>query len=344
MGVFAVPTVLLSYKVLGGDPMRYCDRNPFVLILALPLLLTVCAPWPAMAAMQEEPPPPRAQEPALAAPLSKIEKALDAGDFVQAEKLLAPLLAEATGPLEALALLALGDQYEARSKFETAERIYKRVLEILEQAGDPTSPFVAPPLEKLARLYQAQKRWNDAEAYFKRAMAIHEAAYKETGLEDAPAAFKMVEALAELYMDAGRYAEAEQMFLRMQAAMEKFGMADLLLTRLGDAARLQQHYAGAEAFYQRAVKASGKDNPFRDAPLVGLAEVFAAQGKYKEAEPLFQEAIAAQEEVLGPENPDLVRTLESYAALMRATNRAAEAAKLEARAKKIKAAMEAAPK
>lgn len=333
-----------------GDRMRSGNRS--FLGMMLPILLAVSVPWSAMAVMQEEPPPQRAQESALAAPIRDVEKALDAGDFAGAERLLGPLLARVGTegpPIEALALLPLADKYEALGKVEPAERIYMRALVVLEDAGGPASPFLAPPIEKLARLYQAQKRWSDAEASFKRAMAIHEAAYQEAGLEETPSALRIVEALAELYMDAGRYADAEQTFHRVLVSMEKFAgpdapLADLVLTRLGDAARLQKHYADAEAAYQRAVKASGNDNPFRDAPLVGLAEVFAAQGKHKEAEALFQEAIAAQEEVLGPENPDLVRTLESYAALMRATQRHAEAAKLEARAKKIKAATEAAPK
>ncbi len=328
-------------------------------VLFLSVLLAVLST--SIVAQQEEAPqdaevmelsPQGAQEPALAAPIREVERALDAGDFAAAEKLLGPLLAKVGvegPPIEALALLPLADKCEALAKFESAERIYLRTIEVLEQAGGPASPFVAPPVEKLARMYQAQKRWNDAEAYFKRAMAIHEAAYKEAGMEETPRAFRIVEALAELYMDAGRYADAEQTFRRVLASMEKFAgpdapLVDLVLTRLGDAARLQQRYADAEAFYRRAMKAGGEDNPFRDAPLVGLAETLTAQAKYKEAEPLFQEAIQIQEEMLGPENPDLVRTLEQYAALMRATNRAAEAAKLEARAKKIKAATQATPR
>ncbi len=296
------------------------------------------------------PPPP---ESALAASIREVEKALDAADFASAEKLLGPLLAKVGTegpPLEALSLLPLADKYEALRKFDSAERIGLRMLEVLEQAGGPANPFLVPAVDKLARLYQAQKRWSDAETYFKRSLAIHEAAYKEAGMqEENPRVFSAVENLAELYMAAARYPEAEAMFQRMIATMEKFygqdaPMLDLVHTRLGDAAKAQKRYAEAEASYQRAIKAAGKDNPFRDAPLVGLAEVYAAQGKYTEAEPLFQEAIAAQEEALGPENPDLVRTLEQYAALMRATNRAAEAAKVETRAKQIKAATEAEPK
>lgn len=332
--------------------MRWRERSFFILILFLPVLLAVGASSATMAAMQEEPPPQSPPEAALAAPIRDIEKALDAADFTGAEKLLTPLLAKAAvdgPPIEALALLPLADKYEALGKVEPAERIYMRVLEVLEQAGGPASPFLVPAVEKLARLYQDQKRWTDAETYFKRSLAINQAAYREAGMpEENPRVFHAVENLAELYMAAERYAEAEQMFKRVLAAMEKVAgpdapLVDLVLTRLGDAARLQKHYADAEAAYQRAVT-SGKDSPFHDAPLVGLAEVYTAQGKYQEAEPLFQEAIAAQEEMLGPENPDLVRTLESYAALMRATQRQAEATRLEARAKTIKAAADAAPK
>ncbi len=307
-------------------------------------------PGPGAQDAERAPPPP---ESALAAPIRELEKALDAADFAAAEKLLGPLLEKAGTdvlPLETLSLLPLADKYEALRQFDSAERVALRILHVLEQTGGPENPFLVPAIVKLARLYQAQKRWSDAETYLKRSLAIHEAAYKEAGMqEENPRVFTAIENLADLYMAAGRYPEAEAMFKRMIASMEKFygadaPMLDLVYSRLGDVAKAQQHYPEAEAAYQRALKAAGKDNPFRDAPLLGLAEVYAAQGKYKQAEPLFQEAIAAQEEVLGPDNPDLVRTLEQYAALLRATNRAPQAAKLEARAKKIKAATEVTPK
>ncbi|MGH9648983.1 MAG: tetratricopeptide repeat protein, partial [Terriglobales bacterium] len=264
-------------------------------------------------------------ESALAAPIRNLETALDAGDFAGAEKLLGPLLEQvgtAGPPLEALSLLPLVERYEALGKLEPAERIALRMLEVLEQAGGPANPFLVPAVDKLAHIYQAQKRWSDAEVFLKRSLAITEAAYREEGMSDAnPRVFSAIEALAELYMAAGRFTDAEAMFQRMITAMKKFygkdaPMLDLVWTRLGDAARMQQHYAEAEAAYQRAIAAAGKDNPFRDAALVGLAGTFAEQGKYKEAEPLYQQAIAAQQEVLGPENPDLIGTLEKYAALL----------------------------
>ncbi len=62
-----------------------------------------------------------------------------------------------------------------------------------------------------------------------------------------------------------------------------------------------------------------------------------AQGRYAEAEPLFQRALAIDEKALGPEHPDVAQSLENYAALLRQTARADEAKRMEARAKAIRA-------
>ena len=59
--------------------------------------------------------------------------------------------------------------------------------------------------------------------------------------------------------------------------------------------------------------------------------------KYDEAEPLFQRALAIREKALGPDHPNVALSLENYAALLRETGRGAEANKLEARAKAIRA-------
>ena len=60
------------------------------------------------------------------------------------------------------------------------------------------------------------------------------------------------------------------------------------------------------------------------------------QGKYAEAEPLYQRSLAILEKALGPEHPLVATSLENYAALLRNMNREAEAAQMEARAKAIR--------
>ena len=62
-----------------------------------------------------------------------------------------------------------------------------------------------------------------------------------------------------------------------------------------------------------------------------------AQGRHSEAEPLHKRALAIREKALGSEHPDVAVSLENYAHLLRKTGRISEAAKLEARAKAIRA-------
>ena len=81
----------------------------------------------------------------------------------------------------------------------------------------------------------------------------------------------------------------------------------------------------------------GRSIPTWPLSLNNLAGLYRDQGKYAQAEPLYQRALAIREKALGPEHPDTATSLENYALLLRKTGRSAEAAKLEARAKAIRA-------
>jgi tetratricopeptide (TPR) repeat protein len=70
-----------------------------------------------------------------------------------------------------------------------------------------------------------------------------------------------------------------------------------------------------------------------------LAELYRVQGRYEEAEPFYQRALALLEKVRGREHPELLGTLTGYAALLRKTGRKAEAKQLDDRAEAIRAAM-----
>jgi tetratricopeptide (TPR) repeat protein len=74
--------------------------------------------------------------------------------------------------------------------------------------------------------------------------------------------------------------------------------------------------------------------------LLLLGVIYQAQGNYAEAEPLYRRSLAILERALGPEHPDVAQSLENYAALLRETGRADEAAEMEARAKAIRAKYE----
>ena len=70
--------------------------------------------------------------------------------------------------------------------------------------------------------------------------------------------------------------------------------------------------------------------------LNNLAELYRTQGKYAEAEPLYKRSLAILEKVLGPNHPDVAKSLEIYAALLQETGRGSEAEELGSRAKAIR--------
>ena len=98
----------------------------------------------------------------------------------------------------------------------------------------------------------------------------------------------------------------------------------------------QADYAEAEKQLEAALKeAEAFDDVRLATSLNNLALLYKAQGRYAEAEPLYQRALAIREKALGPEHPDVATSLENYADLLRKTGRVSEATKMETRAKAI---------
>ena len=59
----------------------------------------------------------------------------------------------------------------------------------------------------------------------------------------------------------------------------------------------------------------GPEYPYTAATLHALAVLYQAQGKYEQAEPLYQRALAIREKMEGPRHPDTAATLHSLAIL-----------------------------
>ena len=112
------------------------------------------------------------------------------------------------------------------------------------------------------------------------------------------------------------------------------------LNRLAFFYHVQGRYAEAEPLYQRSLaileKALGPDHPRVTLSRSNLAHFYHIQGKYRPAEPLLKQVLKIQEKILGGKHPALAEVLETYAVLLRETGRAAEAAEIEDRAKAIR--------
>ena len=82
----------------------------------------------------------------------------------------------------------------------------------------------------------------------------------------------------------------------------------------------QRHYTEAARHFQTAlaiVETVQPDDPRLANSLMRLAVVYHTQGRYAEAEPLYQRAVMIQEQMFGPDNPQIVELLEAYATLQR---------------------------
>jgi tetratricopeptide (TPR) repeat protein len=151
---------------------------------------------------------------------------------------------------------------------------------------------------------------------------------------------------AEDHLKQRRYAEAEPLYKRALAIIEKavgpnHPVFVAMLNKLATLYREQGKYAEAEPLYRRALeireKALGPDHPEVGTNLLGLANLYKARGNYAEAESLFKRAMGIFEKKLDPNDPRLGTCLMDYADLLHKTNRDGEAAKLETRAAEIRA-------
>ena len=111
----------------------------------------------------------------------------------------------------------------------------------------------------------------------------------------------------------GRYTDAENSLQAALTEAEQFGKEDrrmtMTLVKLGD---LAATYSNLASYYRK-------------------------QGRNSEAESLYKRLLAIWERVLGPRHLHVAKSLEKYASLLRESRRDTEAAKLEARAKAIRA-------
>jgi tetratricopeptide (TPR) repeat protein len=110
------------------------------------------------------------------------------------------------------------------------------------------------------------------------------------------------------------------------------------LTAVAGIYAAQGNYAAAEPPLTRALairEALGADSEATAESLNNLALLYAAEGKAAEAEPLYQRAIAIFETT--NDHAALATTLENYAALLEDTDRAADAAAVEKRARAVRA-------
>ena len=152
-------------------------------------------------------------------------------------------------------------------------------------------------------------------------------------------------ALANLYVGKGRYAEAEPLYKRSLAIREKkLGPNHLdVAGSLRNLALLYQderRYAEAEPLYKRSLaireKRLGPNHPDVSVSLDNLASLYRDQGRFQEAEPLYKGSLAIDEKQYGPDHLEFAGSLDNLANIYREQGRSADAEPLYKRALTIR--------
>jgi tetratricopeptide (TPR) repeat protein len=251
---------------------------------------------------------------------------------------------------ETLSDLALADR--AESRFETAAKLYRKALAVLQAAKEGAARndhrIQLAVLKKsgvvrsnLAQAEAEQGHLKEAEHIAHQSVAELERAY---GPQHPSTAAGYVN-LAKILRYRRRFDEAAQALLHAQAIDRQAFAPDH--PRIANDLSLQaalafdrKKYPEAEKLFQQSLAILTQRFPAPRSDIgrlsANLAEVYVREKRFTEAANAFDQALAILERALGPDNPELVPLMMHYSQILRAQQDFAKAASLDARVMKIR--------
>ena len=217
-------------------------------------------------------------------------------------------------------LSALGGLARDKENLTESVRYFERALAGLQAANSSPSD-VGSAMDNLGDVYGLQGRFDDGERMLKQALDLFDRSFGNNA-EAAPNYDKMLNDLGNLYLDAGRLADAEATMRRSLAITRaRHGEAHPNVAgTMGNLATVLEHegrYAEAEKLYQQALQAYerifGPNHATTAIGLNNLANVYAAQGRNEAAAGLQERVLAIYEKAFGPDSPDVGRALNNLA-------------------------------
>ena len=218
----------------------------------------------------------------------------------------------------------------ALGRYEEAEPLFRRGLEIRELVLGPDHPDTATSNNNVAANLNAQGRFAEAEPLYRKGLAIRE---RVLGPDHPDTAAGYNNVAANLYAQ-DRYAEAEPVYRKGLAIRERVlgpDHPDTAASYNNVAASLnaQGRYAEAEPLYRKGLeireRVLGPDHPNTALSYNNLAANLNALRRHAEAEPLFRKGLEIQERVLGPDHPDTASSYNNVATNLFYQGRVAEA-------------------
>jgi tetratricopeptide (TPR) repeat protein len=239
---------------------------------------------------------------------------------------------------------------EAQGKYNEAEPVYRQSLVIMRMVLGEEHPDVTTSLNNLAALLNAQGKYDESIPLLRQSLGIMR---KVLG-EEHPAVATALNNLAELLRAQGKDDEAEPLYRQSLEILRKILGEEhpnvaRSLNNLAGLLKTQGKYDKAEHLYRQSLanrrkvcaihlaassrdhscKVLGEEHPAVATALNNLAVLLKAQGKYDEAEPLYQQSLAISRKVcaihlsassrdhsckaLGEQHPDVADSLNNLA-------------------------------
>jgi tetratricopeptide (TPR) repeat protein len=250
------------------------------------------------------------------------------------EKVNGPDHADVAGTLNSLGAIAYKE-----GDLKKAGEIWERTLAIREKTLGPDHPYLAQTLNNLAICYTYTGQPKRAVPLLERVVRIQE---KVLGPKHPDLASGLMN-LGDAYFKGGDISAAKPYFARavsiMEAASPDNPELGRFLDRLAAVLLQEKDLKAAEDLYERSLalrrKALGPTNPEVAESLGGLADCASQAGRLKEAEDLYERALALVRKPDGSYLPGAYDILKGYAALLRATQREARAAEMDAAVKSL---------
>ncbi|UPJ57141.1 CHAT domain-containing tetratricopeptide repeat protein [Bradyrhizobium sp. 192] len=217
-------------------------------------------------------------------------------------------------------LSALGGLARDKENLAEATGYFERALIALQAANAPPVD-VASALDDLGDAYGLLGRFDDGERMLKQGLDLLDLSFGRDA-ETTMNYDKILNDLGNLYLDAGRLAEAEAS-MRRSLAITRARRGEThpnVAASTGNLATVLEHearYAEAEKLYQQTLQAYeriyGPNHPTTAIGLNNLANAFSAQGKHEAAAGLQERVLAIYEKSFGADSPDVGRALNNLA-------------------------------
>jgi CHAT domain-containing protein len=256
--------------------------------------------------------------------------ALNAGDYINGAEIAKQALVLARQNYgeshfnTLMSLTILGRLYKAQGRYELAEPLYVKIVELCKVLLGEKHPNTLIAMDNLSNLYQSQGRSELAEKMKVSVLALS----KQVLGEKHPDTVITMGNLAVLYKENKRYQLAQPLFEQVfYLSKEVFGeQAPNTLIAMDNLASIyedQRQFQLAQPLKERVLQLSqqvlGDKHPDTLIVMNNLASFYDAQGHYDLAQPLKEQVLQLNKEVLGNYHPNTLIAMNNLGLLYQTT-------------------------